>query len=241
VVFAPTGTQLYDWMIQQSATVSWSATHAITAVTVNAADGDVDLGPGAAGTAAVTQNLTWDVSKPVVTETWTGTTLNVSEYCAAHGGLAANECSASLDITVPPATRVTVATHSGDIDLNGVTGAVHLQTGSGDISLDGTSGAVWARAISGAISGNSILSATVDAGTGSGDITLQFDAQPEHVTSSVLSGETSIFVPPGDGYLITGRTISGQRDIDGALENSTSSRTISADSGSGDVQVQSGG
>jgi DUF4097 and DUF4098 domain-containing protein YvlB len=239
-VIAPTASKAYKTLIQQSTTSTWSATHAITAVTVDMSNGDVGLSAGAADAAAMTENLTWDVSKPVVTESWTGTTLNVSERCSDHGALAADNCSASLMITIPAATQVTVTSQSGEVDVNGINGAVHVRTGSGDINLEGISGTLWAHAISGAVSGNSISSSTADVGTGSGDIFVQFGAVPDQVVSSAISGQTTILVPPGSGgYLITGRTNSGQRDIDGSLENDTSSHTISADSGSGDVQIQS--
>jgi hypothetical protein len=241
VVFAPTAVSAYSWLIQQTATTSWSATHAVSAVDVTVDGGDVNVRPGGQGAVSVDATLTWDIQRPIVRESWLGDSLVVSASCPGHSAFAAHDCGTSLDIKVPAATSVTVTARSGGISVADISGEVRAQTMSGDIALEGTAGALWAHAVSGTVSAQAIASPQADVGTKSGDVSLQFAAPPQRVVSDVISGDTSILVPQAGGYLITGRTVSGQRNIDSALENGTSTRMINVSSVSGDVDVEAQG
>ena len=238
VVFAPTVAGAYAWLIQQTATTSWSATHAISAISVTVDGGDVNVLPGGQDAVSIRATLTWDVQRPTVRESWLGDSLVVTASCPGHSAFGGYDCGTALDIRVPAAASVTVATHSSHISVANVTGDVHVQTMSGDIELAGITGSLWAHAVSGTVSAEAIRSPQADVGVDSGDVNLQFAAPPRRVVSVVRSGGTSIFVPRADGYLITGQTLSGQRNIDAILENGTSSRAIDASSASGDVNVQ---
>jgi len=239
VVLAPTAGQVYGWMFEQSSESSWSETHPITAVRVDVTSGDVRIGPGGAGQARVRESLRWVVHEPSVRETWDGDSLVVTVLCDGGGFLLPDECSADLDVTVPASVPVTVTARSGDVSAGGMSGAVHVQTDSGDIQLTGDSGTVVAHAISGSVSGQGLTAADADVQAESGDVDLGFTAVPQRVVCRVVSGDTLILVPRGDGYLVTGQTASGERDVDPSLENNQSSRMLSIDSESGGVAVHS--
>lgn len=241
VVLAPTAGQVYGWMFRQSSDSSWSQAHPITAVRVNVASGDVRIDPGSAGQARVGESLSWVLHKPSVRESWAGDTLVVTATCDNNAFPLPDQCSVDLDITVPAAAAVTVAATSGEVTATGMTGGVHMETDSGDIQLSGISGAVFAHAVSGSITAQSLTSIDADVQVESGSVDLDFAAVPQRVVSRVVSGDTSIFVPRGDGYLITAQSLSGGRDIDPALQNGQSTHLISADSDSGNVSIHAQG
>jgi len=239
VVLAPSAGQVYGWMFEQSSESTWSQAHPITAVRVDATSGDVQISPGGAGQARVRESLRWVVHKPTVQEAWDGDSLVVTVLCDGGGFLLPDECSADLDVTVPASVPVTVTSRSGGVSVGGMSGAVHAETASGDIELTGDSGAVVAHAISGSVSGRGLTGADADVQAESGDVDLEYVTMPQRVVSRVVSGNTLILVPRGGGYVVTGQTASGERDVDRALENNQSSHVLSIDSVSGDVAVHS--
>jgi Putative adhesin len=237
VVIAPVAVQAYGWLIQRTVAATWSATHPVTAVSVEVYSGDVTVSPGSADTVTIHETLQWDYRKPTVHEAWQGDTLLVSTSCVPSTLFSSHDCGTSLDLKVPAGAAVHVVAHSGEVSVTGVSGAVTAQANSGDIQLTGTSGPVSAHTTSGNVTGQTLLSARVDVATGSGDVNLSFAAPPETVTSSVGSGNTSILVPRGATYRVTGQTTSGERGVDGALENGASTRSMAINSGSGDVDI----
>ena len=240
VVLAPTGAQLYGWMFQQSTESTWSEAHPISSVRVDATSGDVQIGPGAAGQARVRESLHWVLHRPSVQETWDGDNLVVTVACDGGGGsLLPNQCSADLDITVPASVPVTVTSRSGGVSVGGMNGSIQAETDSGDIQLTGDSGAITAHAISGSVAGRGLTGTEANVQVESGDIELDYVTAPQRVVSRVVSGDTLILVPRGGGYIVSGQSISGGRDIDQTLTNNESSHVISADSVSGDVAVRS--
>jgi len=241
VVLAPTAGQVYGWMFRQSSDSSWSQAHPITAVQVNVTSGDVRIDAGSAGQARVGESLSWVLHKPSVRESWEGDTLVVTAACDNSAFPLPDRCSADLDITVPAAASVTVTATSGEVTATGMSGSVHMETDSGDIQLSGISGALFAHAISGSVTAQSLTTTDADVQVDSGSVDLDFAAVPQRVVSRVVSGDTSIFVPRGDGYLITVQSLSGGRDIDPALLNGQSTRLISADSDSGNVSIHAQG
>lgn len=241
VVLAPTGGQVYGWMFRQDSDFTWSQTHSVTAVQVNVDSGDVRIDPGSAGQARVRASLSWVLHKPSVQESWDGDSLVVTVSCDNSSFLLPDRCSADLDITVPASAAVTVTATSGDVAATGMSGSVHMETESGDIQLTGISGAVTAHAISGSITAQSLTATDANVQVESGSVDLEFAAVPQRVVSRVVSGDTSILVPRGDGYVVTGESVSGERDIDPALESPQSTHLISADSDSGQVSVHAQG
>jgi hypothetical protein len=54
----------YDWLIQQTATTSWTATHAVSVVDVTVDDGDVNVLPGGQGAVSIRATSTWSAGLP---------------------------------------------------------------------------------------------------------------------------------------------------------------------------------
>jgi hypothetical protein len=224
-----------SWAEERTATVSWTATHDVTAVQIAADSGDVWVMPGPPGAATVTGSLNWNNVRPQVTEEWRGDTLFVSETCPARAPF--DDCSAGLTVTVPADTAVSGEAHGGDLGVLGLSGAIHVQVESGDVQLTGDTGAIWARADSGEIDGERLGSAQVDAGALSGDVTLRFAAPPQSVTVSVASGSATVVVPQGSTYRVGGQTLSGDRNVESGVADASSSRSLSVTAQSGDVGI----
>jgi DUF4097 and DUF4098 domain-containing protein YvlB len=116
-------------------------------------------------------------------------------------------------------------------------GNVRVDVVSGDITVDAVSGDLWARVESGSIDADRLRSPHVDAQTVSGDMTLGFAAAPDAVSGSAISGSVSVTVPPGATYRVTGRTVSGDRQIAAGLSDDASARSIRLESESGDTDL----
>lgn len=239
VVLAPTGGRVYSWMFAQSSESTWSSVHPISGLQVEVGSGDVQIGPGAADAVSVDQTLDWSLNKPSVREAWNGDDLVVSVSCTGGGGiLLSTRCSAALDIKVPATVPVTVTSASGNVYATDMSGSLQVRADSGDVQLNSVSGPVSVQEASGTVSGQDLRASDVEVQADSSAIDLEFALPPQRVVSRVASGDTLIVVPSAGGYLITGQTSSGQRDIDPVLENGQSARTLAVDSDSGDVTIQ---
>lgn len=237
-VIAAVGVPISGLLAKQTHTETWTANHAIDAVEVSVDSADVTVRPSAGATAeSLRGSLTWSLTRPQVTEAWEGDTLVVTERCAARRLFEGDSCSATLDLAVPSAVPVHVNADSGAVTVDRMTGGLRVEAVSGDIELRGTTGDVWARVESGSIDADRLSSPHVDAQTISGDLTLGFAAAPDTVSASVTSGSVSVTVPPGTTYRVTGRTVSGDRQIADGLVNDGSTHSIDINSESGDADL----
>lgn len=141
-------------------------------------------------------------------------------------------CSVDYDVVVPRGTSVSGKVDSGNIELEGVTGA-DVETDSGNIELRDVDGDVKADADSGDIDGIQ-LSGNVEAEADSGNITLSL-AKPGNVTADVDSGNIDLIVPDAT-YRVSGKTDSGQRDVAVATDPDAG-HELELESDSGNVTV----
>lgn len=242
-VAAVAGVPFYDWVVEQSATVSWSAAHRITAVDAAVGGGSLNVVPGASGRVSLTESLTWHSAKPVVTETWVGDVLKIAVSCTPGSGFASvDDCGANLDLTVPAETAVTASSRSGAFAVERMAGPINLRADSGSISLDSVSGPVDAATASGSIFGGDLTGSSFSAKAGSGSVTLGFVEPPRTVNVATGSGSIAMTVPPGSHYLVTAVSGSGTSETDPGLQapGATATITAHADSGSISVQYQGG-
>jgi len=114
----------------------------------------------------------------VVVQKLKGTTLELAIHGATikgilsrFGGGPFEPCSAGFAVSAPPHIAIKASSGSGSIALGAFSGKADVKTGSGDISLNGPSGALSMRSGSGRMSGAAPAS-KVDVNTGSGDVTL---------------------------------------------------------------------
>lgn len=204
----------------------------ITALDVRAETGRLTVTAGPDAQTTVQTSLTWDDTKPTVTQQWSGTTLSVVTSCPGSG-----RCEADLTITVPPGTTVTTDTETGDAALTGLTGTVSLRTGTGEIRLAQLGGQVTAATEVGSITGTALTAAGVTATTDTGDVVLGFAADPQTVSATVATGDITVTVPRSStGYRVTADTDTGDRRV-GVTQDQSATRTIVAHTDTGDVTV----
>jgi DUF4097 and DUF4098 domain-containing protein YvlB len=154
--------------------------------------------------------------------------------------------SISYDVTVPASSRVRSESGSGNVSIEGVSGAVkmnsgsgnitgkrlgdevRISTGSGDIRLDGAKGPVRANAGSGNVEASGIGGAFYGE-TGSGDITLRQEAAGT-VVAKTGSGNVRLHNINGGLEAHSG---SGDIEIEGQAK-----RDWTVESGSGNIELK---
>ncbi|MDX6202237.1 MAG: hypothetical protein QOJ83_1737 [Frankiales bacterium] len=100
---------------------------------------------------------------------------------------------------------------------------------------------ITARTSGGDVSATNVQSTEVSASSSAGDVRLAFSVPPTRVLASSSAGDVTIRVPTSVAYKVSGSTSGGgTRDIL-LTPDDTSARSITADSGSGDVLVEGSG
>ncbi|MFB9467936.1 DUF4097 family beta strand repeat-containing protein [Nonomuraea salmonea] len=167
----------------------------------------------------VTELLSWRKSKPTTEHQVRGDTLELSFTCPTtwgFGSIGVN-CDVAYRVEVPKATRVQLASDSGDTTLRGLAGDVEVTSDSGSIKGDGlTAGRVVTR-------------------TDSGDLRLAFAGPPQVLTTFTDSGDTAVRVPEGP-YKVKTTTDSGDANVKTA-HDPAAQRTIELSSDSGDIEL----
>ena len=138
-----------------------------------------------------------------------------------------NNVSISYDIVVPPDTRLTSETGSGNQDISGIRGPVKANAGSGDVKLRELTGQLRAETGSGNMRLENV-SGEVYANAGSGDIHLQGKLPQSRVETG--SGNVEVAGVRGSVRANAG---SGDITIEGAI---TSNWFI--ETGSGNVRLR---
>ena len=135
--------------------------------------------------------------------------------------------SIDYDLTVPPQTKLTSQTGSGDQSISGVQLPLTARTGSGNITIDNVSGAVRVRSGSGDLKISSVKGA-LDAQTGSGQIHGRGIAG--EVSANAGSGDVDVeLTAAGSVRVGTGSGTVRLRGVKGGLR---------VDTGSGDIHVE---
>ncbi|MER5559509.1 DUF4097 family beta strand repeat-containing protein [Streptomyces sp. NPDC058961] len=148
-------------------------------------------------------------------------------------GGCSGSCSVQYTVQVPAGIPVSGDVTSGDVSLHGV-GTVDVSAGSGDIALDGISGAVKVKTTSGEITGKGLAGGAIDTRTGSGDVHLT-PSKPSNVQIAADSGDVSLTVPSA-AYRVSVKTGSGDKDV--KVPNDPAGKyEIGVKTGSGDVGV----
>ncbi|MEU5941846.1 DUF4097 family beta strand repeat-containing protein [Micromonospora sp. NPDC047548] len=182
----------------------------------------------------IERTLKWDRTKPRVTETWSGTTLQISHDCQDNTVLSA--CSVDYFVQLPANVAIQAETSSGDVSVDGLTGRIKLDVVSGDVEVKADSTAVDVHATSGAVTvSNGASGASIE--TVSGEIRAEFTAAPGTVRARSTSGDVTIHLPaPADGYRLDIKSVSGDQDV--SLPSApTGDRTITVETVSGDIRV----
>ncbi|WP_033215891.1 DUF4097 family beta strand repeat-containing protein [Kitasatospora phosalacinea] len=204
---------------------------------------DVDSGParvtvrsGGTDRVVVSERIGWALWKPTVTERIDAGTMTVSVHCPEARVL--HDCSAALEIQVPPSTTVHARNGSGRTEIAGVSGSVSAETGSGQIELTGVSGPIWAKSGSGQVIGTGLSSPRAQLSASSGAVTLQYDRPPDEVTTRLASGSLVLQLPDDRSrYRIDLSSDGGSQTIDQSLQDTGSPRLLDITSASGTVTI----
>jgi hypothetical protein len=174
-----------------------------------------------------------------------GTVLHVNTDCGMN-------CSVSYEIEAPTGVAVVgklssgnvgltdvasadVTVTSGNVAVNGATGAVKAQATSGDISVLGTKGPVSLRATSGDVRAVNLSGGPIEVVATSGDVDLNV-AVPTSVNASASSGNVHLMIP-GGSYRVDAAAGSGDTHIAGITDDQTAKNVLNLRAGSGDVDV----
>ncbi|MFJ9695465.1 DUF4097 family beta strand repeat-containing protein [Kitasatospora sp. NPDC101183] len=196
----------------------------------------VSVRAGAPGRVVLHKNLDWTVSEPKVrADVDASGVMTLDVRCRRE--LPFYNCGAQLELEVPAGTEVAGEVTSGSVTLEGLTGPVDLGGTSGAIYLNGLSGEVRARTSSGMVQGTALRSGKVEVSTASGAVDLGFATAPRDAKVSTGSGAASVTLPQGSHYRISGRSGSGGSTIDPALGDATSPNSLTADVGSGSLDI----
>lgn len=136
----------------------------------------------------VRRHLTWSWFPPRATEQRDGPALTLGASCSAPVSdrsdvVVAVNCTVDYEIEAPPELALT-ATSTGDIEVDGLTGAVDLTCTDGAVVVTGARGPVAAH-------------------TGSGDLDVTFAGPPASAELTTGSGDIRLLVPPRAGYRIS--------------------------------------
>lgn len=106
--------------------------------------------------------------------------------------------------------RLEVETSSGDLSLtDSVCGELLFRSASGDLEGHNVTAAVLAQTASGDMSLSGEIRA-LKADTASGDLELRTGLLPEALELTTKSGDCSVFLPDGDGFVVRYSTVSGE-------------------------------
>ncbi|GLZ80534.1 lipoprotein [Actinorhabdospora filicis] len=218
---------------QKKETQSQTYTDAVTAIDIHSDSGEVTIKAGAEGEIKVERTLHWYNTKPKVDEKFEGTTFKVYDD---------QNCNCGIDyvITVPKSVSAKLDIDSGDLSIEGVTGAVDVTADSGNVTLEDLPGALTINASSGDIRGDRLSGATATVTASSGSVNLTFTTAPSSLDLNVDSGDVDVTVPNvAEGYKTNVKADSGDVDTDGLTKNDSSARSITIDVDSGNVTVKS--
>jgi putative adhesin len=214
-------------------------TDPITRVQVISGTGDVRIRTAAAQQPSSVISRTSESFRTAEhSETLSNGLLRVEGGC--RGAMVISDfCAVDFEIFVPAGTVVSVDTGTGDVSVHGTGAAVDVTTGSGDIRLARTGGASQAKTGTGDVTGALLAGGTISVRTGSGDIDLAYATAPDQVKAKAGTGDIDVLVPrDGSAYRISTETGTGDRKVN-VPTAPDSKRTISLDTGSGDIRVGS--
>lgn len=242
--------QLLILVTGQNSTTSKSYRDSVTKVVVTSGSGDVQIVADATDQTTVERKLSWSIigGEPQTHDHLDNGTLNlpgcsggwncdVSYVVHVRAGTDATVMLGSGNASVSGRVgSVTVSDDSGDVLVTGAQGAVQVTADSGNVTLHRISAPVTASLGSGNISADGLRGDTASLKTDSGNVNAQFTIDPQSITAMSGSGSVGLSVPGEAPYNVKTSIGSGTSSIDIPTDPSAS-RTLTATSGSGDIQV----
>jgi hypothetical protein len=204
-----------------------------TQMSVSVTTGNLTLIPSHDNQVQLTGVAHYGLVRPTVDVSTNGSVLSITANCS---WLLVDQCNVDLTVAVPSGIAVAASTDAGDIAASNLSN-LSLQADSGDLQLNGGSGVVHLSTDSGQITGVAMDAADISASADSGDISLDFAEAPTDVSVQDDSGDVTLTLPPdGPAYAVSAHSDSGSTSID-VPTNPTSARDISISVDSGNVVV----
>lgn len=146
-------------------------------------------------------------------------------------------CDTEYVITVPRELKVTIDSSSGDLKVSGLNGAT-LKSTSGSIEAHQMGGNLSLSSSSGDLEADGLTATTVTSESSSGSSELVFMEAPLSVDVQSSSGDVTVLLPDSDvSYKVDTDTSSGDENAS-VKSDPSSTRTIKAETSSGDVTVE---
>jgi hypothetical protein len=208
-----------------------------SALSIDAALGDVHIVPGKAGEITVARRLTYGLQRPFVEERIDGDTFRISDRrCAAE---VAFGCEIGWLLQVPRDLDVEVTTQTGAITVSGMSNTVKVVSESGEVRVLASSGKlVTLRSRTGDVTAQNVSSEQVVATTIKGNVSLAFRTPPSLVVGRSETGDVGLLLPDGDErYRIEAKSLQDGSLTVTAKDDPDSRRRINVRSTKGDVSV----
>jgi hypothetical protein len=220
-----------------------------TTLTINADSADVTVVPSATGGLEVDRKARVPHGQRMSAPSLRGDLLSLPANC--HSGVLGWLwfCSVHYTVHVPSGLQLDVRAGSGDLEAMNLKGTeLRMHTGSGDVRFTNVDvPEITGDTGSGDVTAKGLVSASTVLRTGSGDVDLTYAADPTTVQARTGSGDLTIQVPRDDAeYYVQGRTGSGDfhnrvRSLGEAPAAGVQARFIDAETGSGDLTVKYAG
>ena len=212
------GTLIAWWAFtRETRTTSYRVLGDVVGVRLDVGDADVEISGGATAI-DVREVDSFAFGQPSdETHTVENGTLNVVSRCPDQ---VLGSCQASFHIALPDNVPLAIETSSGTIRLSGVRSSVKLSSGSGDITATGFCGFSF--------------SATSD----SGAVDVHSQCSADRLEARSRSGDVTVTVPAGR-YAVDAQSDTGAVHIRGLDPVEEAGFQVQAQSGSGDVTVES--
>ncbi|TDD15513.1 hypothetical protein E1218_31345 [Kribbella turkmenica] len=147
-------------------------------------------------------------------------------------------CDTNYVLTVPKDVKVTLESSSGDLKVSGLPAGADLKSSSGSIEVRNVGGALQMESSSGDLEAQGLTATTVSTQSSSGSVDLDFVDAPQSVEAESSSGDVTIRVPSGtEAYKVDSDTSSGDEVADIKVDPNAT-RTIKANTSSGDVTIE---
>lgn len=203
-------------------------------VTAHVGGGSVHLEQGAVGQAKLTGTAHYSLVRPAFTAQRVAGGAAFGYNC----DLPVGNCGLDATVTVPVGTATAISTDGGDATVTGTTGDVTVSSGGGTVTADHAAGDLTLTTDGGDISGTALTAPRVTAGTGGGNIQIQFATAPRNVHVTSDGGDITIIVPRGPTYYDVSATSGGGTVTDELQINTGSPNRITATTGGGNITLR---
>jgi hypothetical protein len=203
-------------------------------VTAHFGGGSVTLEQGAADQAKVTGTAHYSLVRP----TFTAQRIAGGAAFGYNCDLPVGNCGLDATVSVPAGITTAISTDGGNATVTGTTGDVTLSSGGGNVTANHAAGDLTLSTDGGNINGTALTAARVTAGTGGGDIQIEFATVPANVHITSDGGNITIIVPRGTTQYNVNASSAGGNVSDGLPISTYSPDTITATTGGGNVTLR---